>query len=143
MACTIMQIFGDNFKVGEAAGGPRTSRQYTLPELQDEFGSLLLQHNPVLSQMHIHLEPPAFGKGWRICTVSTIPHFVSHPDNYTRQGDENIGVGDNVAVCKLSTTIVDSVVWGFLTGKACRFNVLKASLGTTILLLVKQRLRLV
>jgi hypothetical protein len=130
----IMQIFGDKFKVGEAAGqgGPRTAtaHQYTLSELQDEFGALLLQQNPVLSQMHVHLEPPPFGKGWRICTVSTIPHFVSHPDNYASQeGDaRDARVGDNVAVCKLSTTRAeDGLLWGYLSGRACRFDTLQKS----------------
>jgi hypothetical protein len=54
-----------------------------------------------------------------------MPHFVSHPDNYASQGDERFGVGDNVAVCKFSITMVDAVVRGFLRERACRFNILK------------------
>jgi hypothetical protein len=60
--------------------------------------------------MHIHLKPPAFGKNWRVYILSAIPHFASYSDNYRRQDDENIGIGDNMPVCKLSTTIVDRVV---------------------------------
>lgn len=128
----IMQIFGDSYKVGEAAGpdSPRTVsvHQYTLLELQDELGALLLQQNPVLSQMHVHLEPPEFGKGWRVGTVSAIPYFASHPENYASEtGDmTNTRVGDNVAVCKLSTTRAeDGLLWGYLSGRACPFDTLQ------------------
>ncbi|KAL2822276.1 hypothetical protein BDW59DRAFT_163866 [Aspergillus cavernicola] len=125
----IMQIFGDECRVGEAAAGAQqTAHEYTLSDLQDEFGRLLLHRYPILSQIHTHLEPPPLGKGWRICARSATPigfHFaVNHRvhDNIKDFAGRPI-----VSRCRLTTTILHGLTWGCFTGKACEFNVLQQS----------------
>jgi hypothetical protein len=59
----IMQVFGDACRVGEAAPEARhLNHQYTLCDLQDALGHILLCQYPMLSQMHIHLDPPPVSK---------------------------------------------------------------------------------
>lgn len=114
----IMQIFGDAFKVGDATvGEENSSRNYTFSELQDEFGSLLVQRYSTMSQLHTHTEPAAAGKGWCISTASTIPLFVSDPRKYK----------DQVEACSLSTRRVAGEVWGYLLGKGCNFGVFQSA----------------
>lgn len=117
----IMQIFGDHFKVGDAQDTTETEHQYTLSELEDELGSLLIHEDPVLSQMHIHMEPPAYGKGWRVNSISSIPPFASHPLKYGSEG----GIGDEVVVCKMATKMIDCTLWGTFSGRACSYHVLQ------------------
>jgi hypothetical protein len=124
----IMQVFGDEFKVGEAKANGITAgthQSYSLAELEDEFGALLLERCPVLSQMHVHIENPPLGTGWRICTASAIPPFASNPDNYNKTGSSLFGEPETV--CKLSTRNVAGRFWGHLAGRACAFTALQRS----------------
>jgi hypothetical protein len=124
----IMQVFGDDFKVGEAKATDKsasTPQAYSIAELEDEFGALLLDYHPVLSQMHVHIENPPLGTGWRICTASAIPPFASHPDNYKRTGSPIFGEPETL--CTLSTRNVASRLWGHLAGRACAFTALQRS----------------
>ncbi|KAL2837289.1 hypothetical protein BJY01DRAFT_251527 [Aspergillus pseudoustus] len=149
----IMQIFGDGCRVGEtAASRPRPPHPgpnaYTLSDLQDELGLLLLDHYPILSQLHSHLDPPPIGKGWRVCArsaeASTVIGFhnaiARRPgigDPYFRPDDALAAefpyeAGTMVARCKLTTTTVSesavaggSSTWGHFTGRACRYDILQ------------------
>lgn len=117
----IMQIFGDKFKIGEANGGP--AQNYSIEELEDEFGALLLDQHPVLSQMHVHTKPPPLSSGWRICTASEIPPFAANPEDYDR--NDNSLFGEPETVCKFATRKVAGRVWGYLNGQACPFAALQ------------------
>ena len=117
----IMQSFGDNFKVGEAKGGQHPI--YSIQELEDEFGTLLLEQYPTLSQMHVYTLPPRKGRGWRISTTSEIPDFAANPQNYDRNDGSRLG--DPETVCSLSTKEIGGSVWGYLKGEACSFFALQ------------------
>ena len=73
----IMQIFGDDLRVGKA----HLVRSYqigcrdesTLKELEDEFGKMIVHKFPVTSQMFQHERPPLVGRAWRICNVASVP----------------------------------------------------------------------
>ena len=63
----IMQIY--NISLG---------RQSSFSILQDAFGFLLNSQNPVLAQLHMHQEPPATGKSWRVSEHMNIPFIFMH-----------------------------------------------------------------
>lgn len=124
----IMQVFGDEFSVGEAANSPQQrSHDYTLSELQDEFGRLLLHRYPILSQIHIHTEAPPLGKGWRVCERSAIPGRIQFARNYQdHDTTKHFKPGLHVTSrCKLTTTTFCGSTWGYFTGKACDFDILQ------------------
>lgn len=144
----IMQIFGDDFRVGKSKGDQESAeRVYTLSELEDELGALLLQYRPVLSQLHVHEEEPKFGKGWRMSNISSVPPFASLPENFNdynsntlrlediRPKDvpsmdlklEDLKFAEPVAVCRLATVRVGNILWGYLSGFACPFDLLQAA----------------
>ncbi|KAL2836447.1 hypothetical protein BJY01DRAFT_251947 [Aspergillus pseudoustus] len=137
----IMQVFGDACRVGEAAPETRhLDHQYTLCDLQDELGHILLCQYPMLSQMHIHLDPPPVGKGWRVCgrSAEALATLGLHAGVHRRpaRGDpsyrpEDFGHGDPrypydiggmVSTCRLGTATLDGVTWGKFTGRACAFD---------------------
>lgn len=123
----IMQIFGDHFRVGEATGQSKPGQKYTLEQLQDELGALLLSHEPALSQMHIHEQPPAFGKGWRIGLSSAVPSFsiprtFVDPDSSDPRKDQ---LAWEKTACKFTTAIIDGTLWGFFQGQICNFQTLE------------------
>lgn len=121
----IMQIFGDHFKVGEASEHPKPNHEYTVPELQDELGSLLLRYLPFLSQMHTHQRPPAFGKGWRITESSSIALWADAQVKHLDIDSKGLRTGDMITACKLTTTVIDGELWGSLAGKACNFHIIE------------------
>lgn len=46
--------------------------------LQDAFGVLMNSQNPVLAQLHMHDEPPAIGKSWRVSEELNLPLIFMH-----------------------------------------------------------------
>lgn len=125
----IMQIFGDQFKVGETTGQARPDQKYTLDELQDELGDLLLRNHPALSQLHVHQVHPPPGKGWRIGMYSTVPPWVtgtttSYVDSDSSDPRKHDNAWDKIA-CKLRTTRLDGILWGFFNGRVCDFHSLE------------------
>lgn len=46
--------------------------------LQDAFGFLMNSQNPVLAQLHVHDEPPAAGKSWRVSEHMNLPFIFMH-----------------------------------------------------------------
>lgn len=64
----IMQIFGDEFRVGKAATAiPLLPPSYSLGGLQDELGALVVEKYPENSQFLVHDTVSYAAKGWRIC----------------------------------------------------------------------------
>ena len=123
----IMQTLGTNFRVGSALH-PNSSHKYTLQELEDEFGAAILRTYPVLSQMHVHLEAPAVGKGWRVQGSSRIPWMVERGDMFGWDSGNRVDVNIKIsprALCELSTQKVGDNLWAYISGRACAFNVLR------------------
>lgn len=145
----IMQIFGDNFHVGKSRGDRQSvNKKYTLSELEDELGALLLQEFPVLSQLHVHEQQPSFGKGWLMSNMSSVPPLATLPETYHENSSssslrledirpedvpgmdvklEDLKFAEPVTVCKFSTRKVGDILWGYLSGRACPFDLLQAA----------------
>ncbi|KAF2122747.1 hypothetical protein BDV96DRAFT_639314 [Lophiotrema nucula] len=59
----IQQIFG--FRVGKSALSTPPDRDFTIEELEDQFGEQMLLHYPVLSQFHCFTQYVPAAKRWR------------------------------------------------------------------------------
>lgn len=123
----IMQIFGDDFRVGKArvaieTHGAKTSRSFTLLELEDELGALIVQKYTVISQLFQHDEPPVAGRAWRICGRASVPEGMTHP---SRNFEQSLRLKQQVSPepeCTLSTYIQGSEVWAKFSGEVCLFD---------------------
>lgn len=123
----VMQIFGPDFRVGKAAH-PDSTHEYSLDELENEFGKAILENYPILSQMHIYLEPPPPGKGWRVQADSVIPWMVERGDMFGWDGGNRLEINIEItpqALCELSTTTMGGTTWGHFSGLACPYRVLQ------------------
>ena len=124
----VMQVFGDDFRVGLSREGADRNRIYTLPELEDEFGAAIIQFFPVLSQMHVHLAPPAVGKGWCVRGNSAVPYIAERGDFFGWDGGDRIDVNIDIGCetsCEFSTRLVQGNTWGYLAGRISPFIVLQ------------------
>jgi hypothetical protein len=110
----IMQVFG--FRLGKARPGVDPSRQFTLSDLEDDFGEALMETQPVMSQLHVFTQPPDRGKGWRIAPSSRLASNLSSHVYYHLRAP-----GYTVTSCPaLSTVRVgDSTRWGAFSGRLC------------------------
>ncbi|KAF8847481.1 hypothetical protein BDZ45DRAFT_754848 [Acephala macrosclerotiorum] len=79
----IMQVFGSDFKVGNARDNVDHERIYSLSKLEDEFRAAILTSYPMLSQMHVYLTTPAFSKGWCVRGNSVVPSIVERGDMFS------------------------------------------------------------
>ena len=106
----IQQVF--DLRLGTSAPGANY-RGIPLLVLENDLGAGILALYPVLSQLHVFTEPVELGRGWRISGMSRVP---------------DLGLTNNIAVirhtpdCRLSTTIVARLQWGFFEGRACGFE---------------------
>ena len=124
----IMQVFGSDFKVGLSREDADPRREYTLAELEDEFGATIIENCPTLSQMHVHLSPPEFGKGWCARGTSAVPEIAERGDLLGWDGSDRIDVTIDVgykAMCEISTRMLNGNMWANLSGRACPFTKLK------------------
>ncbi|KAI5920641.1 hypothetical protein F4810DRAFT_407219 [Camillea tinctor] len=116
----IMQTLGPDFRVGTDS-----THRYTLNELENEFGDAILRTCPVLSQMHVHLQAPAMGSGWRVQANSRVPWMAERGDmfgwNCGNRVETNIEISP-LALCSLSTCNVGNTLWARISGKACDFE---------------------
>lgn len=67
----IMQIYG--LRLGGSAPDAPTNKEFTLADLEDEFGKALNEQSPILAQMFIHSKNPEPGRSWRISQYSKVP----------------------------------------------------------------------
>lgn len=127
----IMQIFGDEIKVGKARAltdGERAAAQsWTLLTLEDELGALLLKHFPLMSQLFCHDEPPLPGKAWRICGRSTVPYRFGHASLALDTRFPGVKKDDTRLFpepdCVLSfSPSTESLTWATFNGRVCRFD---------------------
>lgn len=118
----IMQIFGDEFRVGKARAVTNpsqaaTNHSFTLVELEDELGKLIIEKKTLLSQAFWHTEPPLAGTSWRICG-SARAISVELMAALSEKNNEEIARPH----CILSTCFRNSITWATFKGKTCRFE---------------------
>ena len=121
----IMQVFGSDFKVGLTREDADSSREYTLAELEDEFGATIIERYPTLSQMHVHLSPPELGKGWCARGPSAVPEIAERGDLFGWDSGDRIDVTmevDHRAMCEISTLMLNGNMWANISGRACPFT---------------------
>lgn len=124
----IMQVFGGDFRVGLAKEDADPTKEYTLPELEDEFGASIIQKYPVLSQMYVNLAPPKPGKGWCVRGSSVVPRIADRGDLFGWPSGNRIDITSKVdctAMCEISTLIFQDNLWATLIGRACSFSKLQ------------------
>lgn len=120
----IMQVFGNDFRVGKAripddVAGKSIETSYTLPELEDELGSLILQKYPAESQLFVHDEPPLAGRAWRICGEASVELRLGRTTSrISGEGTDDIPK----PCCIFSTCVRDSITWATFSGKVCPFD---------------------
>lgn len=122
----IMQIFGDEFRVGKARvaatkssspAGTTTNQSFTLPELERELGTLILEQKTLVSQAFRHNEAPLAGTAWRICGRAAALS-VELLAALSEKNNEEIARPHAI----LSTCVRDSITWATFKGKTCRFD---------------------
>lgn len=132
----IMQIFGDEFRVGKARAAKTNSssqsgttttpiHSFTLAELEGELGKLILEHKTLVSQVFRHNEAPLAGTAWRICGQAT----ALSVELLAALRDKN---NEEIARPRatLSTCLRDSITWATFKGKMCRFDEVLSCLTT-------------
>lgn len=62
-----------DIQVGAGRDGADRDRDYTLPELQEEFAVALNRKSFFLGQLFVHVEEPAPGKSWQITPTARVP----------------------------------------------------------------------
>ncbi|KAJ9614608.1 hypothetical protein H2200_002745 [Cladophialophora chaetospira] len=125
----IMQIFGDDFRVGKArvaldGSSVGLQHKFTLEELEDELGDLILKTFPYTSQLFQHDRPAFAGKAWRVCDGTSVPTGLAM---YSGTFTDGISAPNQDAFlakadCRLSTIEDGSVKWAKFQGKVCRFD---------------------
>ncbi|KAG8529590.1 uncharacterized protein KY384_006227 [Bacidia gigantensis] len=120
----VMQTLGSDFQVGLARADADPSKEYTLSELEDEFGATVIERYPILSQMHVYLEPPEPGKGWCVRGSSAVPMIAERGDLFGWSSGNRLDIGMEVGyktLCDISTVKVQDNLWARLSGRACSF----------------------
>ncbi|CAD6584685.1 MAG: hypothetical protein ASARMPREDX12_001728 [Alectoria sarmentosa] len=110
----IMQVFG--FRLGNAAEDKIKSIEYSLTELEAEFGAALVSQFPILGQLFVHLCPIEAGKGWHVSSKCAIPAFAqSGPVLFSSLTQSY----------QISTKDVRGVTWAWIQGVACEFGTVR------------------
>jgi hypothetical protein len=71
----IMQVFG--FQLGKSAPEAISGYKYSLDDLSDQLGEVLLLQSPILSQLHVHTSAVEHGKAWRLAILLWYPSMPS------------------------------------------------------------------
>lgn len=116
----IMQVFG--FRLGLSADNADPQHEFSLSELEDEFGVALLDKFPVLSQLYVFTDRPSLGKGWHLSCTSAIPRFVKEIPCFKWKN-----MSQPTPLFETSTKYVGDVLWGYIRGKACKFSKLQCA----------------
>ncbi|KIW66428.1 hypothetical protein PV04_05763 [Phialophora macrospora] len=134
----IMQIFGDEFQVGKARVGkpgrePADTRSFTLRELEDELGALILEKFPSTSQLFQHDAPALAGRAWRICGPASVPRQLGYASGSFNDGLSmlNKEVFFPKAQCTLAARHGASTTWATFRGRVCPFDRIVASSRST------------
>lgn len=119
----IMQIFGDDFRVGKAceAGDLEQMKSFTLEDLEDALGVLVVNRFPTISQLFCHDEIPLAGRAWRICGKASVPRPLAYE---SAQFNDNLATSSTTKETsqfhlKITTDCLGATTWGRFEGKAC------------------------
>ncbi len=125
----IQQVFGDEFQVGKtrtakAGSESNNAQSFTLTELEDELGALVLEKFPSTSQLFQHDTPPLAGRAWRICGAASVPRQLGFASGSFNDGLSmlNKDVYFPKPSCTLSTIDGASGRWATFRGKVCPFD---------------------
>lgn len=116
----IQQIF--RLRVGKSSPANEPGRSYTREQLELEFGTQLMKHHAVLSQMHVSTEPVPLGSAWFIGPTSTVPSEIAGNVSSNEAGSENT----ETPMCTLSVVAVAGTNWGCFSGRLAHFPLLQA-----------------
>ncbi|KAI1643985.1 uncharacterized protein F4817DRAFT_348119 [Daldinia loculata] len=114
----IQQIFGA--RVGTSSLSSRPGLSYTRAELEIQLGDHLLQHYPVLSQLHLFTEKAPLGLAWLVSPKSAVPPYLMGVTN-TASAQDQSDIYQETPHCKLSTEKVGTITWGKFKGVYCNF----------------------
>lgn len=118
----IMQAF--NFRLGKSRRNEDPAKEFTLLELEEELGKELLRQYPIISQLHVFMQRPDPGQGWRVSRSSQVAYALW--DVYDNYGDPW------ETMTHFSTKIVDNMTWGIFSGLLCSLQALCAAWGSYI-----------
>lgn len=111
----VMQIFGDEFSVGKARTDlyAAAEQSFTLLELEDALGALVIQSYPAVSQLFYHESAPRAGGAWRICGAAAVPSQLSAAWGH-------FGYLDAFdSQCRLSIRVEGGTTWAWFEAKTC------------------------
>lgn len=112
----IMQVF--DFRLGSSAEGADLQKAYTLPELEVQLGTELLNIMPIPSQIVTHMEVVPFGHAWRVQSTSKMPVLAQ----YFLYNGASSWFGEFEAMCEFSTCTAEGIVWGHFAGYTLPFG---------------------
>ncbi|KAL6407300.1 hypothetical protein AUP68_10130 [Ilyonectria robusta] len=117
----IMQIFGDEFRVGKASEGGGPKQTFTLEELEDALGVLVVNRFPTISQLFYHEETPLAGRAWRICGRASVPRPLAYESAQFNDKLSTPGSRRETSrfYLKITTDHLDATTWGKFEGKVC------------------------
>jgi hypothetical protein len=135
----IMQIFGDDFRVGKARSkrvaleDAETKESFTLLELEDELSTLVIERFPSISQLFQHEQTPILGRAWRICGRASVPRQLGYASGSFNDALWSLSMStfDNPASvyhllpqpqCSFSTIANGTTKLGLFQGKTCTFQ---------------------
>lgn len=111
----VMQIFGDEFRVGKARTDldAAAEQSFTLLELEDALGALVIQSHPAVSQLFYHESAPRAGGAWRIRGAAAVPSQLSAAWGH-------FGYLDAFdSQCRLSIRVEGGTTWAWFEAKTC------------------------
>lgn len=114
----ITQIFGIEL---DMYGEDRISDPVCAGEMEVRIGALMLENDPVRSQLHCFTTPVAFGSGWRFNGSSLVPIF---PGGLRCILDSTVET-----LCSFSVEVAEGQHWGGLSGMGCRATELNSYLA--------------
>lgn len=118
----IQQIFC--MRLGSTSTTAMAGHKYSLPELEIQFGTRLLEERPISSQMHHFMQPSVIGRGWLVNTTSVMPiNSIARSEEF---GEADAFSTDSIeeekACCRLSVKFVKNNYWGTFSGMLRSFT---------------------
>lgn len=112
----IMQVF--DFRLGSSAEGADPQKEYTLPELEVQLGTEVLNTMPIPSQIVAHMEVAPFGHAWRVRSTSKMPALAQ----YFPYIKTSSLFGKFETTCDISTCTTGGMTWGRFAGFSLPFS---------------------
>ncbi|KAF2122754.1 hypothetical protein BDV96DRAFT_561319 [Lophiotrema nucula] len=114
----IQQIF--ELRLGRSKPGSKPTDTYSLVELEEQLGAELLARYPILSQLHVIMEPAKLGAAWRVGPKSIVPKLDLFGNGNWKW------ISAERPLARLSTHR-SGVLWGYFEGRVCEFASLQTA----------------